>query len=639
MRRTLAALAALALLMAAAPAGAQLSEGEIQIVDLDATGYPTIEVTVDVPRSFADTTLTADEFSLDEGGVAREITVEKLAETTGIVLAIDTSGSMAGEAIAAAKASALAFVDGLPDSHPVAVVGFGDSVVRASELTTDRAATRNAIGSLRATGETSLYDALIESASILQTAGTDRVALVLLSDGADTASSATPDAVVGALTSSDVALYSIGLETGDSQLSELSALTDRAGGAFLSTTALADLAAVYDGLAARLANQYRLRFEATSSGPVEVRVVAVSGDRLAGANLVTELKAADAAPAPTTSTDPQASTDPQFLEAVPFLAPPKGMLEAGWVMWAGLGALGFAFATVSYAAFSMAGDKPRRRLEPRATPKAGDTQLSGVATWASGLVDRTFLNGTRRGAMNAALDRAGLNLRPGEFIVLVGCVSVAVLALGWLMHPLIGIIGAIVVALSARSFVGYMGSRRRNRFANQLDNTLLVMAGSLRAGHGIQRALVAVAEESDSPTGEEFTRVVAETRIGRDLVEALQGIADRLGNEDFEWVVRAVAINRELGGNLSEVLDNVGDTIRERNQLRRQVSALSAEGKLSAIVLYVLPFGVAGFVRLTNPTYLSELTKSNFGLGAIGLAILLMIGGGAWIKKIVQVQF
>ena len=110
----------------------------------------------------------------------------------------------------------------------------------------------------------------------------------------------------------------------------------------------------------------------------------------------------------------------------------------------------------------------------------------------------------------------------------------------------------------------------------------MVLASSLRAGHGIQRGLSAVAEESESPTNEEFTRVVAETRIGRDLVDALEGVAERLGNEDFDWVVRAVAINRELGGNLSEVLDNVANTIRERNQLRRQVQALSAEGRLSA---------------------------------------------------------
>ena len=241
--------------------------------------------------------------------------------------------------------------------------------------------------------------------------------------------------------------------------------------------------------------------------------------------------------------------------------------------------------------------------------------------------------------MNAALDRAGLNVRPGEFIVLTAGVSLAGLALGWFVHPLVGPGVAAAIAFASRFFVAYLGRRRRTLFANQLNNTLLVLASSLRAGHGVQRALSAVAEESDSPTNEEFTRVVAETRIGRDLIEAMQGVADRLGNEDFDWVVRAVAINRELGGNLSEVLDNVATTIRERNQLRRQVHALSAEGRLSAMILFVLPFGVAGFVRMTNPGYLNELTESNVGIIFIASAGVAMLGGGLWIKKIVNVRF
>lgn len=365
--------------------------------------------------------------------------------------------------------------------------------------------------------------------------------------------------------------------------------------------------------------------------------MAVWAGRIAVANQVVELDPLAAAPtAESGDGGLETVAAPQELALT---VPSTGLLQAGWVLWAGLGALFVTFSTVSYNVLSMAGPQQRRRLEPRAEPRSSDAKMSGLADWASSVVDRLFLNTSRRGAMNGALDRAGLNMRPGEFIVLTGCVALATFVLGWLMHPLVGVIAATTVSLSARFFVAFLGTRRRSRFSNQLDGTLLVLSSSLRAGHGIQRALSAVAEEADSPTKEEFTRVVAETRIGRDLVEALQGVADRLGNEDFEWVVRAVAINRELGGNLSEVLDNVGNTIRERNQLRRQVQALSAEGKLSAGILYILPFGVAGFVRMTNPSYLAELTESTAGLAAIVLAVVLMIGGGAWISKIVKVQF
>ena len=191
-RLSTASLMLVAVLALAVPARAQLSENEIQIVELDPSGYPTVTAVVDVPRSFADTELTSEHFSLEEGGVAREIAVEKLAETTAVVLAIDTSGSMGGAPLEAAKAAALKFVDGLPARNPVAVVGFGDTANIASELTTDRAGTRAAIESLSSAGETSLYDSLVSGAAILAEAPTDRFAMVLLSDGADTASGAGP---------------------------------------------------------------------------------------------------------------------------------------------------------------------------------------------------------------------------------------------------------------------------------------------------------------------------------------------------------------------------------------------------------------------------------------------------------------
>lgn len=639
-RRLLFALAAVALVFAVAPpsASAQLTEQELQIVDIDTSDYPVINVVVDVPRGFADTTLTDEHFSLEEGGVSRALAVDKLDETTGIVLAIDTSGSMSGQPISVAKTSALSFLDGLPSSHPVAIIGFGDIVSTASELTTDRADSRAAIQSLVSRGETSLYDGLIAAADVLSAATTDRVALVVLSDGADTISVADEATVAAALRAEDISLYSIGLETGESRLTDLAGLTEDVGGSFLSTTDLADLSGVYDGLAARLANQYRLSFTATSAGPVEVQVVVTWAGQFAVANHVAELAPGPGVVSPTPGSGDVVDGSTTILDTVPFTAPAVELLEEGWVIWAGLGGLFFAFSVAAYAAFSMAKPSQKRRLEPR-VERRDETQVSGVANWAGGIIDRVFLNTSRRGAINAALDRAGLDIRPGEFLVLTGSMAVVGFGLGWLFHPFVGLGLGLVISVGARFFVSYLGSRRRNRFANQLDNTLLVIASSLRAGHGIQRALAAVAEESESPTREEFTRVVAETRIGRDLVEALQSIVDRLGNQDFEWVVRAVAINRELGGNLAEVLDNVGTTIRERNQLRRQISALSAEGKLSAMILYVLPFGVAGFIRMTNPKYLGELTASTAGIAALVLAGVLMIGGGAWIKKIVQVRF
>jgi tight adherence protein B len=112
-----------------------------------------------------------------------------------------------------------------------------------------------------------------------------------------------------------------------------------------------------------------------------------------------------------------------------------------------------------------------------------------------------------------------------------------------------------------------------------------------------------------------------------------------MGSDDFTWVAQAIAIHREVGGNLAEVLDAVGHTIRERNAIRRQVKALSAEGKLSAVVLMGLPFGVVGFISLTNPGYLDAFTESAVGYGMLAVAAVMLLVGGLWLKKTVAVRF
>ena len=185
------------------------------------------------------------------------------------------------------------------------------------------------------------------------------------------------------------------------------------------------------------------------------------------------------------------------------------------------------------------------------------------------MADNVLERNQKSSSVNEALDRAGINLRPGEFVVLAIAISFATLLLGTILFsPLVGLVLAGIAGFGARYYVRWKGERRRAKFGQQLGDTLLVLASSLRAGYGVQQALNAVAEEGDQPTAEEFSRAVIETRIGRDMVDALKGIDERVGNEDFGWVIRAIAINRELGGDLAEILDNVGDTIRDRVQLK-----------------------------------------------------------------------
>jgi tight adherence protein B len=161
----------------------------------------------------------------------------------------------------------------------------------------------------------------------------------------------------------------------------------------------------------------------------------------------------------------------------------------------------------------------------------------------------------------------------------------------------------------------------------------------MRAGHSLMRALDSVSQEADSPTAEEFARVVNETRVGRDLTDSLDELAARMASDDFSWISQAIAIHREVGGNLAEVLDAVGHTIRERNALRRQVKALAAEGKLSAIVLMALPFVVTGFLLMVQPTFITRFTASGLGWAMLVAAVLLLVAGGFWLKKMVSIRF
>ena len=148
-----------------------------------------------------------------------------------------------------------------------------------------------------------------------------------------------------------------------------------------------------------------------------------------------------------------------------------------------------------------------------------------------------------------------------------------------------------------------------------------------------------VATEADSPTSEEFARIVAENRLGRDLKESLVDAAQRLKCEDFEWTSQAIEIHREVGGDLAEVLDHVAETIRERAQIKGQVRALSAEGKLSAYILLALPVGMFLFLQIASPGYIGVLFTNFLGWAmAIGGVVSLALGA-YWLSRVIKIKF
>jgi tight adherence protein B len=180
--------------------------------------------------------------------------------------------------------------------------------------------------------------------------------------------------------------------------------------------------------------------------------------------------------------------------------------------------------------------------------------------------------------------------------------------------------------------------RRRERFVELLPDNLQMLTSTLRSGYGLLQALDNVAQEAEEPARSEFQRVLVEIRFGRDPGEALHALADRVESEDFRWVVGAIEINREIGGDLAVILDNVATTIRERQRLVRQVQTLTAEGRISAYVLIGLPIVMALLMSLINPGYLEPLLEGvGLAINAVGAALLLT--GWLWMRRLIRTDY
>jgi len=279
----------------------------------------------------------------------------------------------------------------------------------------------------------------------------------------------------------------------------------------------------------------------------------------------------------------------------------------------------------------------RRQLQGRKRRQKATT-LATATDFATDQISKILAKRGR--GLGGKLEMAGIKTKASDVVVLTVAASLAAGALVMLLvAPALGLVVAVIIPVVGWLILGFMVGRRKRAFANQLDSTLQMMAASLRAGYSLLQALQAMSAEADSPTKEEFSRVLNETRIGRSLNESLIEVANRMGSEDFNWVAQAIAINREVGGNLADVLDGVARTIRDRNQLHRQVAALASEGKMSAIILMALPFAVMAFLTIANPGYLSVLFTTTIGWGICIAAVIMLTVGGIWLRSTVKIKF
>ncbi|MFL4472722.1 type II secretion system F family protein [Paeniglutamicibacter sp. MACA_103] len=265
------------------------------------------------------------------------------------------------------------------------------------------------------------------------------------------------------------------------------------------------------------------------------------------------------------------------------------------------------------------------------------TRFSGAAV---GAVERGVGYQGGRLFNRAALEGAGLKIAPSEFLVLLSAGSIVAGLLGFAaMGPLGAILLALLVPVIGWAVLSLRQSKRRSAFDLQLPDLIMTLSGSLRAGHSVMRAFDSAVQEFEAPMSEELSRIVNEARVGRNPESTMMEIAQRMDSEDFSWIAEAILINREVGGDLAQVLDQVGETIRERAQIKGQVRALSAEGKISGYILVALPVGVGLMLAFINPTYIGMLFTHPIGIFMSIVAVIMLGIGSFWMSRTIQIKF
>jgi len=265
---------------------------------------------------------------------------------------------------------------------------------------------------------------------------------------------------------------------------------------------------------------------------------------------------------------------------------------------------------------------------------------SGLVQRAVGLTSKMAERGDLLVKVERLLEQANLPLRPAEalFFYAAGVSLLGIVALTAAPTLAVGVVFTGLAAALPVLVVRTLRRRRLKAFEAQLPDTLNLLAGSLRAGYSFLQGLEAVVKETSEPMARELRRVLAEARLGRPLEDALGDVALRMESRDFDWSVLAIRIQREVGGNLAELLQTVAETMVQRSRLRGEVKALTAEGRISGIIMGLLPVGLGLFMFTASPTYIDDLFGSVTGWAMVIGSAVMAAAGFAWIQKIIKIE-
>lgn len=619
-RRAAWVLAVAAALAAPAAAGASSGAG-YQLRHVDTVGFPTIRVVVRA-------TGTGTPPSVFENGVRMPLTTrENLGQSKALVVAIDRSQSMQTTGLNAAAAAASQLLERKRPADEVEIVTFASHAQAQtgfSQATIDAETALRAL-SVDSTPGTALHDAVALSAHALAAQPLPGRVLVLLTDGYDVGSRYSIADAIRAARRAGVVVYTIGFGR-HADTTTLRRLAHDTAGAYYSSPTAASLTAIYRRIADELDRTWTLSY-VTAARPGQSIEVGVGTNAASAAHTALEV-------------------------ALPGSSSPTGTTWMPHILLTSLGTLlvsllaGIAlFLIVLRLQALPRSERIKRRVwehtEERRRPRRAPLRRRTPTTQALLTnLDTRLRNLPQWTRLSRLVERSGLAVPPSA-VVVSGVATALVLALlaglaggGAFVVVVLMILGlaAPIVALRV------VASRRLRSFDNQLPDLLASMASTLRAGHGLRIALQTVADEGSPPASTQLRRVLSEARLGRPLDEALISMCERLGWDDLLYVATAVQVQSQVGGSLAGVFTTVAETVRQRQQHRRRIRALTATGRSAATVLAILPFVFAGLITMINPHYMLPFLESHTGHVLLVASVISIAIGAFLLNRIVNIK-
>lgn len=272
-------------------------------------------------------------------------------------------------------------------------------------------------------------------------------------------------------------------------------------------------------------------------------------------------------------------------------------------------------------------------------PKKQDTYRQGLGLLALG-IEKIGILGNYKNSLRKKLTNANILMRPEEYlsICLILCVSFGLVgALLFGRSLLILVFAPLGWSLPTIILKRNMGKRLKT-INNQLGDTIAILSNAMKAGHSFFQAVDSVSREMTGPVADEFIKLQKEISLGVNTETALENMVNRVGSDDLELMVTAVLIQRQIGGNLAEILDNISGTIRQRIRSKGEIKALTAQGRMSGIIIAIIPFILAAMMTIISPEQMITLVTNPLGVMMVVAALLMECIGIYFVRKIIDVE-